>query len=197
MPEFSIYSSILFIHVISAVVLAGSTLYAPLARGLVRSAESVEDLKRSLDLARRATKWNPLVAFVLLGSGIYLGSWGWWTQAWFFVAAGAWVANSALAVAGITRLEEAMARMVDEARKGPIPVEVDALRHSRTLNLAHGAMLANDIAMFYVMYSKPALSGSLAILALAHAVALAVTFARSPASVRGRAAEQPTSAMFT
>ena len=182
MPEFSAYSSLLFIHVISAIVLLGSTMYAPLARGLVRNARSATDLRTSLDLARRATKWNPAAAFALLGTGIYLGSIGWWAQEWFYVAITAWVANTVLAIAVINRAEERMARLARNAGDGPITAELDALRRSATWSLAHAVMLANDLAMVYVMYTKPALSGSLALVMSANVLALAAAFAQQLAS---------------
>jgi hypothetical protein len=83
MPEISIYSTVLIVHVFAAVVLIGSALHAPLARGLVRTAATLDDLRRALDFSRRATRWNPVAAVALLGSGVYLGSIGWWSLPWF------------------------------------------------------------------------------------------------------------------
>jgi hypothetical protein len=47
-------------------------------------------------LERRRSRANPAAAFILLGTGVYLGSAGWWTQAWFHVSLAAWLANSLL-----------------------------------------------------------------------------------------------------
>ncbi len=182
MPEFSIYSFILFIHVLSAIVLMGSTLHAPLARGLVLRARALGDLRQAVDLSRRAAKWNPLAALALLGSGLYLGSWGWWSQAWFYVAIAAWIADTALAIAVINRSEDAMSRLAGRDADGPITPELHALRQSGTWTIAHAVMLANDVAILYAMFVKPELTGSIALLAIANAVALgAVTLRRRSA----------------
>lgn len=182
MSEFSLYSSVLFIHVTSAVILIGSTLYAPLAHNQVRAANSLADLRRSLDLAVRASKWNPAAAFVLLGTGIYLGSVGWWTQPWFYVSIAAWIADTTLAVAVIGRHDQAMAVIAGrDDENGPVPVELDAVRQSRAWGLAHAAMLANDLAILYVMFNKPDLTGSVALVLAANALALGVATRRAGA----------------
>lgn len=180
MPEISIYSTILVVHVLSAVVLIGSALHAPLARGLVRTAGSLDDLRRALEFSHRATTWNPLAALVLLASGIYLGSIGWWSLAWFYVAVAAWIANLVLAVTVIQRTERAMATMAGTTGDGPLPPALDALRRGRVWHLAHAVMLANDLAMVYVMYTKPELSGSLLVVLAALAVAIGIATATSP-----------------
>ncbi len=191
MPELSIYPVLLFIHVLSAIVLMGSTLFAPLARGFVLGARTAADLRASLDLSRRAAKWNPLSAFVLLASGIYLGSWGWWSQPWFYVAIAAWVADSALAVAVLQRSEQAMAALAGRAADGLIAPEVDAMRRSRKWGLTHAAMFAGDLAILFVMFVKPPLAGSIGLLIVANVVLLgAVAVRQRSVEGRGRETEQ-------
>jgi uncharacterized protein with ACT and thioredoxin-like domain len=79
----------------------------------------------------------------------------------------------------IKRSEGTMARMAGAAGSGPIAPALDALRHSRAWNVAHVAMLANDLAMVYVMYTKPDLAGSLVVVLLAQTAAIEIAMARA------------------
>jgi len=165
-------SLVLFAHILAAMVLVGSSLFAPLVLRAVRSAGSVAELRGWLDLGRRSSSGNPLAAMVLLGTGIWLGRIGWWTQAWFWVAVGSWLVNSTLAAAVVRRAATAVAIAAGRAGDGPVGAEVDRLRRSRAWILAEAMIGANDVAMLYVMIDKPALGPSLAILALANLVVL-------------------------
>jgi hypothetical protein len=102
-----------------------------------------------------------------LGTGLFLGSSGWWSQAWFWVALASWLANSALAAAVIQRLGRALGRATAAAGEGPVTGEIDRLRRSPAWDVAGDAMLANDLAILYVMLDKPGLAGALALLAAA------------------------------
>jgi hypothetical protein len=64
--------------------------------------------------------------------------------------------------------------VLDRVDATPPPEAVDRLRRSRAWTLASGALLANDLAMLYVMYTKPSLAGSLLLVAVANAAALAL-----------------------
>lgn len=178
MPELSIYTLVLFAHLMSAIVLMGSGLVAPLAHRFVREARTLADLRRWLDFGRRSSKWNPIAALVLLGSGIYLGSIGWWAQPWFYVAIGAWVLNAALAGGVVGRTASVLDQAAARAGDGPVPPSVDALRRSRGWEAAHGAMLGSDVAILYVMMAKPGLTGSVGLVIVAIALALGVSWLR-------------------
>ena len=167
---FDAYSLVLFAHVVAAVALVGHSLASPVIRALLREADTLADLRRSVAFEQRISRFNPGVALVLLVSGIYLGSAGWWSQGWFYLSIGAWVVNALLAglvvkAAGTELLSAAVA-----AGEGPVPPKVDALRRSPRLALAAQVMLANDIALLFVMMNKPTLLESLAVFAAANAV---------------------------
>jgi hypothetical protein len=182
MPELSMYPLLLFIHVLSAIVLMGSTLSAPLARGLVLRARSAADLGASIALSRRAVKWNPLAAIVLLATGIYLGSWGWWSQPWFYVSIASWIVSTVLAVAVLQRAEEAIAALAGRAGDGPITAELDAMRQSRKWGLTHAAMFANDLAILFIMFVKPSLAGSIGLLIVANTLLVSAVLMRQRAA---------------
>ncbi len=180
------YSLVLFLHVVSAVALVGHSIGAPLERAAIRQAATLGELKRWMVFAGRSARWNPLVALVLLASGVYLGTVGWWTQPWFLVALGAWFASSFIAgflvkrTAGLT-MEAAM-----KAGEGSVPPHVDALRRSAAWTFGAQSLLANDLAMLYIMMNKPGLVGSLAAVAVANIACLAPSFLARSAVARAR-----------
>jgi len=174
----SSYTLILFIHVLAATVLIGSSLFTPLLRRAGQTAVSVAELRRSLELGRRAARGNPLAAFTLLATGIYLGKDAWWAEAWFWVAIGAWLVNSALAAGVVQRTAQTLAIAASRAGDGPVGPEIDRLRRSRSWEHAEAVMRANDIALLYVMLDKPGLLGSLSVLVLASLASLTATLLR-------------------
>lgn len=178
MPEFSMYTLAVFAHIVAAMVLIGGGFVTPLLHSFICEAATLGELRTWLAFGRRASKANPVAALVLLGTGVYLGSFGWWTEPWFFVALAAWVLNAGLAAAVVGRTAGALGRAAAQGGSEPVPATVDALRRSRGWALAHHAMLANDLAILWVMLAKPAAAGSIGILVVAIAVALAVSHLR-------------------
>jgi hypothetical protein len=170
----SLYQIALFIHVIAAFVLIGSSLSAPLLRGAIRAAQSVPELQRWLAYSQRAGRANPPAAMVLLATGIYLGSAGWWTTGWFYVSVAAWVANMVLAVLVVKRTEAAVAA-------APEMEAADRARRSLAWDMAEASMLANDFAIVWVMLNKPTLVESMAALVIAHLFVAAFELARGRA----------------
>lgn len=198
MPELSIYTLVLFVHVMSAIVLIGSGLIAPLTHRSIREARTLTELRRWLAFSRRSTKWNPVAALALLASGIYLGSIGWWTQAWFFVAVGAWLLNAALAAGVVGRAADSLAEAAAAGEgDGLVPAAVDLLRHAPRWRLAHDAMLANDVAILWVMMAKPDLVGSVAVVAVAVAAAAGASWLRRRVDTSQPGHDEPASAMGT
>ena len=172
------YAAVLFVHVFAAITLVGSTLLSPSIGSALRHATSVSEVRGIMSVVLRASKSKPLVALLLLGSGVYLGSAGWWAQPWFYVGVAAWVTNAVLGGAVVHRVAEALAAAAAQAPDGPVGDEVDRLRRSASWNLATAVMIANDIAIVYVMFTKPELPGAVALLLGANAVAIALHFRR-------------------
>ena len=168
----SLYQIALFVHVIAAFVLIGSSLSAPLIRKAIRGSVSVLELRHWLAYSERASRANPPAALILLGSGIYLGSAGWWTEGWFYVSIVAWIADTLLALLVIRRLEGGMANAPDAAT-------IDLLRGARSWDYAEASMIASDFAMVWVMLNKPALLHSVALLLAANALAIAIVMIRT------------------
>jgi hypothetical protein len=167
----SLYALALLVHVVGGCMLIGSTLSTPLIRRSILAAPTLGLVRTWLDFARRAGRLNPAAAFAVLGTGIYLGSAGFWTQGWFWVALAAWLANTLLAVLVVDRTASALAAAAG-SREGAIDAPVDAIRRSRAWELAEPVMRANDLGMLYVMFVKP--SAIECVLVLAGAIALSI-----------------------
>ena len=174
MFDLSLYSIVLLVHIASAIVLVGSALFAPLTRHAILRAPTVDRLRDWLDFLRRSARANPPAAMVLLASGLYLGSEGWWSQPWFYVALGAWAANLLLATLAVKPSVFALARAAAARGDGPVGPDVDRLRHSRRWEIAEGLMRGNDLAMLYVMFVKPTAAESLLVVAAAGLACLGI-----------------------
>jgi hypothetical protein len=172
---FEVYSLVLFAHVLAAVAVVGHSIGSPLIRAALRDAASLSELGPVVALEQRAARWIPIIALALLASGIYLGSVGWWHFGWFYVSIAGWVANALLA--GLL-LHSMLARLAKAAagRHGAIPAEIDALRRSKTLAATSQAMLANNLALLFVMFNKPDTVAALAVFAVANALLVGFVF---------------------
>jgi len=169
---FEVYSLVLFAHVVAAVALVGHSLSSPITRAALREAETLADVRRIVAFEGRISRGNPAIALVLLASGIYLGSAGWWTQGWFYLSVVGWVANAVLAGRVVGPWTGAL--MSAAAGEGRVPPPVDAIRRSTKLAVAAQVMLANDVALLFIMMNKPTALASVAVLAVANAVLVAL-----------------------
>ncbi len=172
MFELNTYSLVLLAHVGGAVVLVASSLWAPLVHRAILAAESFAALRSWLHFARSSSRVNPLAALVVLGTGVYLGASGWWSQAWFYVALAAWLANSVLAGAVVGRTAAALGAAAASG-EGPVTGAVDALRRTPSWPIAEAIVRANDLTMLYVMFVKPSLAECFLVLGAAGVISLA------------------------
>jgi len=186
MFDLNAYSLVLLGHVIAATTLIGSSMFEPLVRRSVVSAESVRELRLWMDLARRAARLNPVAALAVLGTGLYLGSAGWWSQGWFYVALGLWLLNSVLAVAVVKRAASALASAAARSDDGPITGELEARRRSSSWTVAAEIMRATDLSMLYVMFVKPSAVESCLV-----AAALITVFVGAATARRAEAGRRP------
>lgn len=184
----AIYEITVFVHVLAALVLIGNAFWSARLRAAVRTASTRGEVRAFIAFAIRSTRINPLAALVLLGTGIYLGSYGWWSAAWFYVAAGAWVANLLLAVLAVGPAERAVLEAADRGTGDVVEADLDRARSRRAWDLAAAVMLASDLAMVWVMFNKPGLAGALLTIALFGAATMTLALRRAPRDAAQRAA---------
>jgi hypothetical protein len=98
-----------------------------------------------------------------------------------FVVNGFWAAKTLKKIAG------ALGPMAARAGEGPIPPEVDALRRTSVAQVATSVMLANNLALVYLMVMRTDLVPSLLVLAVSQAVVGGTWWlrARGQSAVRG------------
>ena len=178
MFDLNAYSLVLLFHVVAATLLIGSSMFEPLVRRSMALAGSVRELRLWLDLARRAARANPVAALAVLGTGLYLGSAGWWSQGWFYAALGLWLLNSVLAVTVVKRAAAALGGAAARANDGPIPGDLDSLRRSTAWTVAAETMRAVDLSMLYVMFVKPSAIESCLVAAATAIVFVGLALAR-------------------
>ncbi len=174
MFDLSLYAIVLLAHITAGFYLVGGAFFAPRIRQAIVAAPSVDALRTWLGFARAATAANPPVALVLLATGVYLGSAGWWSTGWFYVALAAWIVNCALAIGVIGRTAAALGQAAAAAPHGPVGANLDTLRRSRAWDLAEQVMRANDLGMLYVMYMKPTVLEAVLVIAVILAAGLAL-----------------------
>jgi hypothetical protein len=169
----TIYSLIIIVHVGAAAFLIGGGLSASVLRSLMTQARTGQELGLWLDFGRRAGRLNPAIAMVVLATGIYMGSSGWWNEGWFAFAGVLWMSDALLAVRGIQRSAVALGGALGRAR-GELTSEVIALRDAQTWDRCAAALRANNVTILYVMFEKPAVIECLVVAALAQAVSFGV-----------------------
>jgi len=163
---------VLFVHVAAAVVLIGSSLFAPLTRAAIRRAATLGELRPWLAFARDSARANPVAALVLLTTGLYLAA-GRWSEPWLPVATVLFVTSSALAMGVVKPTMMRLDALAAPGADAPVPPAVDAIRWSTTWDLAADALLANDVGAVFLMTYQPGLAGAIATAAACTAGALA------------------------
>lgn len=169
----SLYAVIVFVHVVSAIALVGSTFLAPFLGAGLRRTGTVQGLREWAKLNHDVGTFAGHAAPVVLLAGLYLAfAGGWWGSGWLeaslllFAFAG---------VAALGVLDPALKRLVDAAAQapdGPIGSELDALRHDRRLTATEAYLLPGDVAIVFLMITKPGVLGAAATLAVVAVAAL-------------------------
>lgn len=167
---FEVYPLVLFVHIAAAVALVGHSLGSPITRAALREAATHGDLARIAALERGLSRFIPLSALILLASGLYLGSVGWWSYGWFYLSIGGWLVNSLLGGLVIKPVLARLASATPAVPGAPVPPDLDAVRRSTKFGVAGQVMLANNVALLLVMVMKPSFLASAAVFLVANAV---------------------------
>jgi hypothetical protein len=165
-----LYAAILFVHIVSAILVVGSTLFAPLVGAGVQRSATVQSLREWANLLRTMGQWAGRAAPVTFLAGLYLAFAGdWWGSGWLEVS----LLLFALAgVGALGFLDPAAGRLVEAAEAapdGPISAELDELRHGRRTQVVESFLLPGDLTIVFLMTNKPGFVGSLVALGVAAA----------------------------
>ena len=172
----SLYPFIVFIHIAAAAILVGgSVLAGPLVRAAARRTRATQDLRAFLTLAHTLEAVDPIVAMVVLASGVYLTSVSnFWTFGWVQVSTAFWMASSFVAVGVVKPLLGRLAAEAKAAADAQVSERLNALRWSARWTYGGDFLAATDAAVLYLMTMKPGLFCSLAVVAAAYILIFAV-----------------------
>ncbi len=162
----SIYSWTLLLHVVAAMLLIGSAIVGFHITQALMDATSTSVMQTLIDVLERAAKVGPPAALTVLATGLYLGSHGWWTRPWFYVAIGLWILQAWLSASVVRANARSLAATL-RSSDAHVPDEADAIRASRSWLAGGAVMHGNDFAMLYLMFNKPPLLESLLAVVLA------------------------------
>ena len=107
-----------------------------------------------------------------------------WTDGWFIVAALGWVANAVLANRFLNGSMATVGRALAGSRGDTISAEVDALRRAPAFTHADDAIRAIDVALLYLMFNKPTVGESVAVVVFALLMAAALRLALTARAAR-------------
>jgi uncharacterized membrane protein len=162
------YSVVVFVHVLSAIVLVGSSLFGPLLGLAIRRAASVGSLREWAHYFQRIVKLTGPAAGITLATGLYLGFAGdWWGSGWLEVSLALFILAGIGAAGVLDPTAKKLVAAADAAPDGPVPAQLDAQRHDRRTAIVESMMLATDVAILFLMINKPALGVSLGVVAVA------------------------------
>lgn len=185
-----LHSFVIFLHIASAMLLMGSTAASRIAERGLRAAPDLATLRGALDIVQRTTRFNPMLAIVMLVSGAILGRVGWWSEPWFWVAVATWIANLILAVRFVVPGHQVLGMAVAQAGDGPVPAPLDALRQARAPAIALDVMIGLDFGTLLLMVIKPDVETALFWPLVGVALSCAIRFAGDLPRI-GRSAPAP------
>ena len=175
-----LYELTVFVHVAAAVtLLSGSVFASPAVRGAVRRARTTQEVSAYMSLGGPLLVLEPASAAVVLASGIYLTSVAnFWDQGWVQASIAFWIVNAIVAGVAVKPAIGRVAAAAGATADGPVDQHLDTLRRSPRWSIGGDVLMANDIAMLYVMTMKTELADSLlavAVTVMATAAARALT----------------------
>jgi uncharacterized membrane protein len=162
------YSVVVFVHVLSAIVLVGSSLFGPLLAMAIRRAGSTASLREFARYFQTVVKLTGPAAGITLATGLYLGFSGqWWGSGWIEVSLVLFLLAGAGAVGVLDPAAKRLVEASEAAPDGPVDLELERLRNDRRTAATESMMLGTDMAILFLMITKPVLATSLTVVAVA------------------------------
>jgi hypothetical protein len=170
----SIYTIVLFLHISGAIgyfVGIGTWLFC--LAGL-RRAQRVEQVRSLTNLAGRLGPLFGISVLLILAAGLYMALTAWSLQTgWIAVAFISLILMAPLSTALIEPRRRAIDRLAREAPDGPLPPSLEQSTHDPILETALQTVAILLLGIVFLMTTKPSLTGSLIVMAVALALGLA------------------------
>jgi NAD/NADP transhydrogenase beta subunit len=170
----SIYTIVLFLHVSGAIgyfVGIGTWLFVLVG---LRRAQRVEQVRALVNLIGLSGPFTGISVLLILATGFYMALTAWSLRtSWIDVALISLVLMVPCGAALIEPRRRALARLAQEAPDGPLPQSLEQRTHDPVLLTALQTVAALLLGIVFLMTTKPSLTGSLIVMAVALALGLA------------------------
>ncbi len=170
----SIYSIILFLHVSGAIgYFVGIGTWLFILVGL-RRAQRVEQVRALVNLIGLSGPFTGISVLLILATGFYMALTAWSLQTgWILVALISLVLMASLGTALIEPRRRAIDRLAREAPDGLLPHPLERRTRDPVLLTALQTVTALLLGIVFLMTTKPSLTGSLIVMAVALTLGLA------------------------
>jgi hypothetical protein len=170
----SIYTIVLFLHVIGAIgyfISMGIWLFGFTA---IRRAQRVEQVRTLAHLIGRLGPLFGISVLLILATGLYMAitAWGLLTS-WVLVALISLILIAPLGTAFIEPRRRAIDRLAQDAPDGPLPQSLEQRTHDPVLLTALQTVTTLLLGIVFLMTNKPSLIGSFIVMAVALVLGLA------------------------
>lgn len=170
----SVYAVVVFLHVTSAVVVVGSTIFAPLVGAGLRRAGTTTSLGEWATAVQAMNRWAGRAAGGVLLTGLYLAfDGGWWGSGWLEVSLALFALAGIGAMGVLDPWASRLVAAAEAAPDGPVGADLDALRHDRRTETFEAFFLPVDLTIVFLMTNKPGFAGAVAAVGVAAVAGLA------------------------
>ena len=170
----SIYTIVLFLHVSGAIgyfISTGTWLFGLSA---LRRARRVEQVRALTNLVGRLGPLFGISVLLILATGLYMALTAWGLRTgWIDVALISLILIAPLGTAFIEPRRRAIDRLAREAPDGPLSQALEQRTHDSVLLTALQTLAALLLGIVFLMTTKPSLTGSLIVMAVALVLGLA------------------------
>jgi len=170
----SIYTIVLFLHVSGAIgyfIGTGTWLFVLSA---LRRAQRVEQVRALTNLVGRSGPLFGISVLLILATGLYMALTAWGLRTgWIDVALISLILIAPLGTALIEPRRRAIDRLAREAPDGPLSQALEQRTHDPVLLTALQTLAALLLGIVFLMTTKPALTDSLIVMAVALVLGLA------------------------
>ena len=170
----NLYTIALFFHVNGAIgYFVGISTWLFILVGLWR-AQRVEQVRALVNLIGLSGPFSGISVLLLLASGFYMAFTAWSLQTgWILVSLISLVLMVSLGAALIEPHRRAIDRLAREAPDGPLPESLGQRIHDPILSTALETVAVLLLGIVFLMTTKPALPGSLIVMAVALVLGMA------------------------
>lgn len=169
------YTLALFLHVADDIGIFIGLGVQSLCLAPLQQAQRVEQVRLIAGLIRTAGIVSVTGALLTIATGLYMALTAWNLQVgWIAVALGSIVVLILPLIAGVIEPRtKAIVKMAGEAEAGPLPAALGRHIHDPILAVGLQTGAAIVLGIVFLMTTKPALAGSVAVMAVALALGLA------------------------